>query len=511
MKITPVQAYKTNPQAFISQHKAQQSNVMPQHPINSQKPALTLVDTNYNQLLINKKTTNFTGINKTSLQLVKQIPLEDRLASMFEVFRRGDLIMTGKNLQEAKKAISNSIDMITHVIKRAYFIEDDNISGTLGFVKNFADDIEVINPNKFDIDILSNGKKETLKSEDIAYVLPNDILQFGETLLPIKDKPKTNLSAFRKNFARAFDFTQEVTPEIEKINKKNISSLGVEVRKKANPVTFKDVGGQDKLIDELKKSIIYPMKYPKGFENIDVNHGFILYGPPGTGKTHIARALANEANANFFGLNGLELESKWVGESESNWRNLFESAKENQPSIIFIDEFDAVARSRENSSNEYGNKVVDQILTLMSDIDNEGSEVYVIAATNNFKSLDSAITRSGRFGKHLEVGLPNLDGLKKIFDIHAKNKPLDPKVNKDEIAKRLFDLKASGADVKYIVNEAHSLGYTRAGIFEKMENNTLKDSDIDNFTILPEDIDKAIKAFSDSKQANTRKPIGYTK
>lgn len=511
MKITPVQAYKTNPQAFISQHKAQQSNVMPQHPINSQKPALTLVDTNYNQLLINKKTTNFTGINKTSLQVIEQIPLEEKLASLFQTSTRGDLIVAGKNLRDAKKAIYNSLDKIKQVIKKTYFVEDDSLKGTIGFIRSEANqNIDIINPNEFDLTIVSNNITTTLKNKEKAYLVPGDLLIMDGMIIPFKDKPEGNLNFLKGDIAKTFDFTPNTEKEIEKINKKNISSLISEIKKKANPVTFKDVGGQDKLIDELKKSIIYPINHPKGFENIDINHGFILYGPPGTGKTHIARALANEANANFIGLNGLELSSKWVGESESNWRNLFESAKENQPCIVFIDEFDAIARAR-GGIDEFGDKVVNQILTLMTDIDNEGSDVYIIAATNNYKALDSAITRSGRFGKHLEVGLPNLDGLKKILDIHAKNKPLDPKVNKDEIAKRLFDLKASGADVKFIINEAHMNGYTRAGIFEKMENNTLKNSDIDNFTILPEDMNKAIKAFIDNRQANTRKPIGYTK
>ena len=175
---------------------------------------------------------------------------------------------------------------------------------------------------------------------------------------------------FRKSFCRAFDFQKEVEPQIEKINKKTLSALIQKKHKTATPVTFAQVGGMSKLKDALKKDIIYPLRYPDAYENVDLNRGFILYGPPGTGKTHIVRALANEAEANFIGLNGLDLESKWVGESEANWRQLFEEAKANQPTIIFLDEFDAVARSRD-SKDEYGNKVVNQILTLMTDIDKE--------------------------------------------------------------------------------------------------------------------------------------------
>ena len=453
---------------------------------------------------------NFKGVQNTSLSLVQQIPLEDRLASLFQNFKIGDLILVGKDIKSAKKAMYQSAGLVKNVIKRAFFIPDEKLNANLGFIKAISGEKEVINLNPEPINLISKNKTYQLKSNDSFYILKDDILDINGRILPIKDEPKTDLSFFRKNFSKSFNFETSVTPEIEKINKKAISSLAAEEKKRPSKVTFADVGGQDKLINEMKKSIIYPIRYPQGYQNIDVNHGFILYGPPGTGKTHIARALANEADANFIQLNGLDLESKWVGESEANWRALFDTAKESQPSIIFIDEFDAVGRSRD-SHDEYGNKVVDQILTLMTDIDNEGSDVFVIGATNNYKALDSAITRSGRFGKHLEVALPDKEGISKIFDIHSKNKPLDESISKDDIVKRLFDLKASGADIRYIINEAHNNGYERAGIFEKMENNTLKDTDISNFKIHPEDFDKAIESFTKSKNINKRNPIGYNK
>ena len=315
---------------------------------------------------------------------------------------------------------------------------------------------------------------------------------------------------FRKNFAKAFDFQREVETQIEKINKKTLSTLMQKKHKTATPVTFAQVGGMSELKDALKKDIIYPLRYPDAYENVELNHGFILYGPPGTGKTHIARALANEADAHFIGLNGLDLESKWVGESEANWRQLFDEAKTNQPTIIFLDEFDAVARSRD-SKDEYGNKVVNQILTLMTDIDNEGDNVFVIGATNNYKALDSAIIRSGRFGKHYEVPAPDLETLKQIFDIHASKKPLDKNINKDALLERLYQNKATGADIKHIINEAHTNGFVRAGIFEKMENRTYSSQDKAGFKITQEDLDKAAESFLKDKKSSNRKPIGFMK
>ena len=202
------------------------------------------------------------------------------------------------------------------------------------------------------------------------------------------------------------------------------------------------------------------------------------------------------------------MESKWVGESEQNWRNLFDEAKQKQPTIMFIDEFDAIAKSR-GGKDVYGDKVVNQILTLMTDLDNNAENVFVIGATNNFQALDSAIIRSGRFSKHLEVKMPDLDGTRKILDIHTSKKPIDRGLDKASLAKRLYELKASGADIKYIVNEAHSIGYDRAGIFEKMENGSLKGKDISSFKITNEDFDKAIAKFIETRKGSERRPIGF--
>ena len=252
------------------------------------------------------------------------------------------------------------------------------------------------------------------------------------------------------------------------------------------------------------------MRYPDVYSNFDVNRGFILYGPPGTGKTHIARALANEAEVNFVSLDGSEMESKWVGESEENWRNLFEEAKQKQPTILFIDEIDAIAKER-GGKDVYGDKVVNQILTLMTDLDNNRDNVFVIGATNNFKALDKALTRSGRFSKHLKVNMPDYDGTKQILNIHTANKPLDNNLDKQALAKRLFELKSSGADIKYVVNEAHSIGFERAGIYKKMEEKTLTGKDIQSFRITKEDFDKSIQKFIETKGASDRNPIGFNK
>lgn len=258
-----------------------------------------LINLNYLNNTYSQVGINFKGAQNTSLALVSPLPLEDRLASLFQNFNIGDLILVGKDLKTAKKAMYQSAGLVKNVIKRAFFIPDEKIGGNLGFIKIPTGEREVINLNPEKINLISNNKTYNLDPNESLYILKDDVLNINGNLLKIKDEPKTDLSFFREKFSYSFNFENSVVPEIEKINKKAIASLAADEKKRPSKVTFADVGGQDKLIDELKKSIIYPIRYPQGYQNIDVNHGFILYGPPGTGKTHIARALASEADAEF--------------------------------------------------------------------------------------------------------------------------------------------------------------------------------------------------------------------
>ncbi len=500
MRINPIGA-KTNYYQTATPPKAK---ALPKQE-NTTSPNLNYLNTTCNQAFI-----NFKGISDVSKALVRQIPLEDKLASIFQNFKLGDMILIGKNLKECARQMYQSAAVVKNTIKRGFFIPDENLGGSVGFILNSHGDTEVINLNNFEIPLISKNKTYSLKPHDSYYVLENDILSVNGNPLGIKKEPRTDLSMYRKNFAIAFDFEKEANANIEKINKKTLSQLMQPAKKRTTPITFAQVGGLSELKDSLKKDIIYPIRYPEAYQGIELNHGFILYGPPGTGKTHIARALANEAEANFINLNGLDLESKWVGESEANWRNLFEEAKQNQPTIIFLDEFDAVARSRD-SYDVYGNKVVNQILTLMSDIDNENCDVYVIAATNNYKSLDSAITRSGRFGKHYEVTPPDKAGLKEIFKINTQNRKLDENINIEKLIDELLKVNATGADIRQIVNEAHKNGMVRSGIYEKMDNKTFTSKDNEQFKITQEDFEKALNDFLEDKKSTSRKPIGFMK
>lgn len=497
MKILPIGGdyYFTNK---LEQNKNSNKNIY-----HNNITDLNLFNKNYNQV-------NFRAISKESLDLVQKIPLDDRLASMFEKFLQGDLILVGKKLDKAKQRMLQNVGNLDSAVKRIFFIPDERLHGYLAFSKNREGLREVINLNDTEIMLIDQKthRTEALAPNESFYILDGDIIGVQGNLLEVKDKPKVSLDGWRKNFCQAKSFENDINFELEKLNKKTISQLSKDLKTQSSKVTFKDVGGQDELIDELKKSVIYPLRYPEAYANFDVNKGFILYGPPGTGKTHIARALANEADVNFVSLNGSEMESKWVGESEENWRNLFEEAKQKQPTILFIDEIDAIAKER-GGKDVYGDKVVNQILTLMTDLDNNNDSVFVLGATNNFKALDKALIRSGRFSKHLEVKMPDLAGTRQILDIHTQNKPIDRNIDKDALAKKLFDLKTSGADVKYVVNEAHALGFARAGIYDKMEEKTLTPKDLRSFYITQDDFDGAIKKFVETRNGSERKAIGF--
>lgn len=455
---------------------------------------------------------SFTGVQSTAVDFVKKIPLEDRLASMFEILKQGDLVITGKDLKSAQSALHDSVKAFSTAIKRFIFVPDDNVEGTIAFARGFDGDILVTNPNKFDMEYRVNNEFKPFKAGDTLYLSDGDAIKIKDKEIPIKEKPTFDLSVSRCMFAKPYDLTTSVLNSISQRNIQSIQSLskyisGVKAPKK---LTFADVGGQDDIIEELRKGIIYHIENPDAFDP-PINRGFIMYGPPGTGKTLIAQALANEANATFIKLNGLELESKWIGGSGANWRALFQKAKEFQPSIIFLDEFDAVARKR-GGIDVYGDKVVNQLLTLMTDLEYDSDQVYVITATNNINALDDAIVRSLRFSSHLEVKPPNtLDGVMKILDIHTKGKKLADDFDKVAIAKKLLNIKATGADITYISNLAKDNAFERTGIFDKMKNHTFEKSDLDNLRITGEDFSKAIEGFLKNSRKSNRNPIGFDK
>lgn len=470
---------------------------------------LNLMNSNYNQLMVNRSRISFGDNLPVPTDPVS--PLEKKIGVLLPNMSNDDVILVGPNLKDAQKLFKESVSAVNRVISRVYFIEEKALRASFVIDKNNKGMYELINIDKNPIYLNSRRQKLLIRTGEPAFLEEADKLLVGGQYVSINPDYTSSSETYSELGIKEYDFSNRDKKVVSNINVKHIDQLANEgiVEKESKKIKFSDIGGQDKAIAELKKAIIYPMKFPSAYKNNIINRGTILTGGPGTGKTLLAKALANETDAYFMQLNGLEMESKWIGESEENWRNLFQEAKDNQPSIIFIDEFDAVAKNREGSSvSRYDDKVVNQLLTLMSDLEKGDDDVFVIVATNKLDLLDEAIVRSGRFGKQIPVGNPDLKGCKSILGIHSKNKPISSKFNPDEFALELFAAKASGADIARIVNDANANAYERTGIFEKMENETYTDKDIEALKIEPEDFNKAIdefKAQSKNTESNKKK------
>ncbi len=190
-------------------------------------------------------------------------------------------------------------------------------------------------------------------------------------------------------------------------------------------ISYEDIGGLDEEIRKIREMVELPLRNPEIFEQLGIEppKGVLLYGPPGTGKTLLAKAVANESDANFISLVGSEIMSKWVGEAEKKIRDIFEEAEKKAPTIIFIDEIDSIAPKREEVTGEVERRVVAQLLSSMDGLKSRG-KVIVIGATNRPNSIDPALRRPGRFDREIEIGVPDKAGREKILKIHTRNMPL---------------------------------------------------------------------------------------
>ena len=220
-------------------------------------------------------------------------------------------------------------------------------------------------------------------------------------------------------------------------------------------VTYEDIGGLHKEMRRVREIIELPLKYPEVFAHLGIEapKGVLLYGPPGTGKTLIARAVAHEFNVHFIHINGPEIIDKLYGASEANLRKMFEEAEKNAPSIIFIDEIDAIAPKREQMAGErqVERRVVAQLLSLMDGLEARG-QVVLIAATNLPDALDPALRRPGRFDREIEIGIPDKEGRREALEIHSRGMPLAETVDLERIAGITHGF--VGADLAALCREA---------------------------------------------------------
>jgi len=280
-----------------------------------------------------------------------------------------------------------------------------------------------------------------VKRKLLGYPLTED----DTVLIPIlgKSLPFTVTSTTPKGIIRITEDT-----ELKVIDKP------VQVSEEALPRTsYEDIGGLGDQIRRIREMVELPMRHPELFLKlgIDPPKGVLLHGPPGCGKTLIAKAVANESASNFVTINGPEIMSKFYGESEQRLRQIFKDASTKAPTIVFIDELDAIASKRADVTGEVERRVVAQLLALMDGMVSRG-EVIVVGATNRPNSIDPALRRPGRFDREIEIGVPDRDGRREILLIHSRGMPLSEDVNLDFFAEKTHGY--VGADLQALCREA---------------------------------------------------------
>jgi transitional endoplasmic reticulum ATPase len=269
-------------------------------------------------------------------------------------------------------------------------------------------------------------------------------------------------------------------------------------------ITYEDIGGLKDEVQKIREIIELPMKHPELFEKLGIEppKGVLLHGPPGTGKTLIAKAVASETQAFFNPLNGPEIMSKFYGESEENLRKVFKDAEDNAPSIVFIDEIDAIAPKRGEVQGEVERRVVAQLLSLMDGLQARG-RVIVIGATNRPDAIDPALRRPGRFDREIVIGVPNRNGRKEILQIHTRGMPIvDESDNADEVVDldKLADLTHGfvGADLESLCKEA-AMSALR-GILDEvdLEEEAIPPEVLENIEVTKKDFEEALKVAEPS-------------
>ncbi|MCB2171554.1 AAA family ATPase, partial [archaeon] len=257
-------------------------------------------------------------------------------------------------------------------------------------------------------------------------------------------------------------------------------------------VTYEDIGGLDREISRVREMIELPLKHPELFERLGVEapKGVLLHGPPGTGKTLLAKAVANETNANFYHIGGPEIMSKFYGESEERLREIFKEAEENAPSIIFIDEIDSIAPKREEVSGDVEKRIVSQLLTIMDGLESRG-QLVVIGATNRPNAIDPALRRPGRFDREIEIGLPDRNGRLQVLHIHTRGMPLAEDVDLENIASRTHGF--VGADLEALAKEA-AMGALRRILPEiNLDEESIPADLLDKITVTMDDFENSLR------------------
>ena len=320
---------------------------------------------------------------------------------------------------------------------------------------------------KNDIISLRRDRPKVIRQGGIVIQVQENFLGFGAAvkLFVSETNPAKGIVTVNQDTELVFDPRASFKEEEETL------TLGV---------NYEDIGGLGEEIKKVREMIELPLKHPEIFERLGIEppKGVLLHGPPGTGKTLLAKAVASETQSHFILINGPEVMSKFYGESEANLRKKFDEAEQNAPSIIFLDEIDAIATKREETKGDVEKRVVAQLLGLMDGLKSRG-KVIVIAATNMPNVVDPALRRPGRFDREIEIGVPGKEGRLEVLKIHTRNMPLAKNVNLKEMAKITHGF--VGADLNALAKES-------AMIVLRRILPDLKKAGIEEGDTIPEDI-----------------------
>ncbi|WP_122090454.1 CDC48 family AAA ATPase [Halalkalicoccus subterraneus] len=262
-------------------------------------------------------------------------------------------------------------------------------------------------------------------------------------------------------------------------------------------ITYEDIGGLDRELEQVREMIELPMRHPELFQQLGIEppKGVLLHGPPGTGKTLMAKAVANEVDASFHTISGPEIMSKYYGESEEQLREMFEEAEEQAPAIVFIDELDSIAPKRGETSGDVERRVVAQLLSLMDGLEERG-QVIVIGATNRVDAIDPALRRGGRFDREIEIGVPDKEGRREILQVHTRGMPLADGIDLEQYAENTHGF--VGADVATLTREAAMNALRRIRPELDLESEEIDADVLDDLQVTEEDFKQARKGIEPS-------------
>ena len=311
-------------------------------------------------------------------------------------------------------------------------------------------------------DIVEVQKVEVKTAKTVVLMPINDVVTIDKEFTDfvknrLKGLPLTSgdeISVMILGNSMDFKISKISPKRVVKIDRlSNLKILSEAATDKKNRITYEEIGGLGVEISAMREIVELPLRHPELFTRLGVepHSGVLLYGPPGCGKTLLAKVIASESDANMYLINGPEIMNKYYGETEARLREIFKEAKDNSPSIIFIDEIDAIAPKREEAYGDVEKRVVAQLLALMDGLTERGN-VIVLGASNRPDSVDPALRRPGRFDREMEISVPNADGRLEILHIHTRGMPLSDDIDLKNLASELHGY--TGADIKSLCRES---------------------------------------------------------